>query len=120
MAKRALGPEELQRRLILFGVGVCRHVGGIRRTIVTAHVTAQLIRSATAPAAIYAEARAAESRRDFVHKLHLCLKELRESGVWLQFLNELAANDTTRAPLMQESDELIAIFVASLKTIGGR
>ena len=80
----------------------------------------QLIRSATAPAALYAEARAAESRRDFVHKMHLCLKELRESAVWLQFLNELAAPDPNRAPLIQESRELIAIFVASLKTTGSR
>ena len=119
MTERAIGPDHLQRRLILFGVGVCRHLGKTRRTGVTAHVTTQLIRSATAPAALYAEARAAESRRDFVHKMHLCLKELRESAVWLQFLNELAA-DASRAPLTKESDELIAIFVASLKTIGGR
>lgn len=80
----------------------------------------QLIRAATAPAALYAEARAAESRRDFVHKMHLCLKELRESAVWLQFLNELAPPDATRAPLVQESRELIAIFVASLKTTSSR
>ena len=119
MTERAIGPDHLQQRLILFGVGVCRHLGKTRRTVVTAHVTTQLIRSATAPAALYAEARAAESRRDFVHKMHLCLKELRESAVWLQFLNELAAPDATRAPLMQESSELIAIFVASLKTSGG-
>ena len=88
--------------------------------MLTAHVTSQLIRSATAPAALYAEARAAESRRDFVHKMHLCLKELRESAVWLQFLNELVAADSSRDALIQESGELIAIFVASLKTIGGR
>jgi len=74
----------------------------------------------TAPAALYAEARAAESRRDFAHKMHLGLKELRESAGWLEFLNELAAPHTTRAPLIQESDELVSIFVASLKTIGGR
>ena len=103
MTGRACGPEDLQRRLIQFGVGVCRHVGKCRRTVVTAHVMTQLIRSATAPAALYAEARAAESRRDFVHKMHLCLEELRESAVWLQFLNELAAPDATRAPLIQES-----------------
>ena len=120
MTGRAFRPEELQRRLIRFGVGVCRHVGKTRRTLVTAHVMTQLIRSATAPSALYAEARAAESRRDFVHKMHLGLKELRESAVWLQFLNELALADPSRAPLIQENDELIAIFVASLKTIGDR
>ena len=120
MTGRALGPEELQRRLIQFGVGICRNVGKIRRSVVTAHVISQLIRSATAPAALYAEARAAESRRDFVHKMHLCLKELRESAVWLQFLNELAVTDPSRATIIQEAHELIAIFVASLKTIGSR
>ena len=54
-----------------------------------AHVSNQLIRSATAPAANYAEAQAAESRRDFVHKLKLVLKELRESLVWLRFLQKM-------------------------------
>ena len=86
MTERAIGPDHLQRRLILFGVGVCRHLGKTRAY------------------------RRYGARNDSTH---------RESAVWLQLLNELAA-DASRAPLTKESDELIAIFVASLKTIGGR
>ena len=112
-------PEELQQRLVLFGVAVCRQLAQSRRNLVTAHVVAQLIRSATAPAAIYAEARAAESRRDFVHKMQVGLKELRESAVWLQFMKELASDDLRCVALTKECGELIAIFVASLKTARG-
>lgn len=74
----------------------------------------QLIRSATSPGAHYGEARAAESRRDFIHKLQICLKELRESDVWLRYLSALRALDCKS--LRSECNELIAIFVASLKT----
>ena len=109
-------PEELQQRLVLFGVTVCRLLGQSRRYPVTAHVAGQLIRSATAPAAIYAEARAAESRRDFVHKMQIALKELRESAVWLQYMKELAPDGSRCQSLAQECGELTAIFVASLKT----
>ena len=116
MAHRALGPEQLQRRLVVFGVAVCRQLGRALGDPVIAHVAAQLIRSATAPAANYGEARAAESRRDFVHKMQLCLKELRETAVWLQFLDELAGRGSGREQLAQECSELTAIFVASLKT----
>jgi len=74
----------------------------------------QLLRCATAPAAHYAEARAAESRRDFIHKMQLCLKELRESDVWLRYLSALRSLDCTA--LRAECNELISIFVTSLKT----
>jgi four helix bundle protein len=112
-------PEELQQRLVLFGVTVCRQLAQSRQNPITAHVVGQLIRSATAPAAIYAEARAAESRRDFVHKMQIGLKELRESAVWLQFMKELASDGSRCVVLSQECGELIAIFVASLKTARG-
>ena len=57
--------------------------------IVHSHVAKQLVRSATSPAANYAEARASESPRDFVHKMQVCLKELRETDVWLAFVQKL-------------------------------
>ncbi len=75
----------------------------------------QLARCATSSAANYAEARSAESRRDFVHKMQLCLKELRETSVWLELLDRLdRAHDV--GSLQRECNELTAIFVASIKT----
>jgi len=112
--------DALQRRLVLFGVAICQSLRGLRRDPAVAHVSAQLIRSATAPAAIYAEARAAESRRDFVHKMQLCLKELRETAVWLQFMRELASDGSRCESLAQECGELTASFVASLRTARGQ
>jgi four helix bundle protein len=79
------------------------------------HVARQLVRASTSPAACYAEACHAESRRDFVHKMRVCLKELRETAVWLR----LAARERPAGSLdtlTHECSELIAIFVASVKT----
>ena len=75
-----------------------------------------MIRSSTSPGANYSEATDAESRRDFIHKMKICLKELRETHFWLKFKSGVAAHDTNDDALMKECDELIAIFVASLKT----
>jgi four helix bundle protein len=79
------------------------------------HIAGQLLRSATSPAANYAEACDAESRRDFIHKLKVCLKELRETWVWLRMAAELTKSADSTS-LINECNELIAIFVASLKT----
>jgi len=76
----------------------------------------QLVRSATSPAANYAEARAAESRRDFVHKMQICLKELRETSVWLRFTERLGRQSDDVAELADECSQLIAIFVTSINT----
>jgi len=54
-----------------------------------------------------------------VHKMQIGLKELRESAVWLQFMEELAADGSRCVALTRECGELIAIFVASLKTARG-
>jgi len=75
--------------LIDFGAGVCDVARRFPRDMVAAHLRRQLIRAATSPAANYAEARSAESRRDFVHKMQVCLKELRETSVWLRFVRRL-------------------------------
>ena len=74
----------------------------------------QLVRAVTSPAANYGEACAAHSRRDFVHKMHICLKELRETRVFLVLLDRLDPHE--RALPVSECDELIAIFVTSIKT----
>ena len=71
------------------------------------HVAGQLLRSGSAPAAHYAEARGAESTRDFIHKLRLCLKELNEARVWLKIVTFSEMLPASRlGDITQESDEL--------------
>lgn len=108
--------DALQRRIILFGVSVCRSLRQGPRDQVTRHISGQLIRSATSPAANYAEARAAESRRDFIHKMQVCLKEFRETAVWLEFLVELGDSRQARTEIRKECGQLTAIFITSIRT----
>jgi len=79
------------------------------------YIAAQLVRSATSVAANYAEACEAESANDFIHKMKVCLKELRESSVWLRMVERVAPSDRGRE-LSAECSQLIAIFVTSVKT----
>ena len=108
-------PEQLQERLLVFAAAVCEDVRRQPRDVVTVPVLEQLVRSATSVAANYAEARAAESRRDFVHKMQICLKELRETQVWLEILRSLGETNGMQS-LADECDQLTAIFVSSIKT----
>jgi len=112
-------PEILEDRLIQFGVGVCRLLRRLSKDLVSAQLGRQVVRSATSPAANYAEARAAESHRDFVHKLSIGAKELRETGVWLQFIDRLEPN-APAAELIDECEQLTSIFVSSIKTARSR
>lgn len=108
--------DALEERLIEFGAAVCRELRRMPQNLVGTHLSRQLVRSATSPAANYAEARGAESRRDFVHKMQICLKELRETSVWLRFVHRLCGPKFDTARLAQECDELTAIFVKSVNT----
>ena len=78
----------------------------------------QIIRSGTSPAPDYGEAQGAESPSDFIHKMKICLKELRETKVWLKMIMKanLIEPEAKVEPLIDENDQLISIFVASLKT----
>ena len=109
---------DLETRLIDFAVRIIKLSGSLPRTATGNHIRCQILRSGTSPAPNYAEAQGAESRSDFVHKLKVALKELRETHVWLQMIvkSDLIAPPSRLEPLVQEVDELISIFVASLKT----
>ncbi len=75
------------------------------------------MRCATAPAPLHAEANAAESRRDFVHKLGICLKELRETHSWLRYLQRLGIGDSCGIDeAVAETDRAIAIVYTSIRT----
>ena len=86
---------DIEERLVELAAIVCGISGGLPRHDIGRHICGQLIRCGTAPAANYAEARSAESRKDFVHKMKVCLKELRETLVWLKLLLRLSPGLTT-------------------------
>jgi four helix bundle protein len=109
--------DDLARRLIGFAARIGKIVDALPDTRLGRHVAGQLVRCGTAGAPNYAEARGSESKKDFIHKMGICLKELRESQCWLELiaLAELLP-ETQLSPLLAESDELIAIFVKSITT----
>lgn len=82
------------------------------------HISGQIVRSGTSPAPNYGEAQSAESRSDFIHKMKVCLKELRETKVWLRIIvkAELIKPASNLEPLIDENNQLISIFVSSIKT----
>ena len=109
---------DLQERLIDFAVRIIQTAESLPKTKVGNHIAGQLIRCGTSPAPNYGEAQSAESRSDFIHKMKICLKELRETMVWLIMIvrAKLIKPVTKLESLIEENDELISIFVSSVKT----
>ncbi len=107
----------MQDRLIDLSVRISAICDSLPATRLGKHVTGQLVRCGTAPAPLYAEASAAESRRDFIHKLGLCLKELRETMTWLRYLQRLdIGNQEMIDKSIEETDRTIAIVYSSIRT----
>ncbi len=106
---------DLEERLIDFAVKVIRVAESLPKTKVGTHIAGQMIRSGTAPAPNYGEAQRAESREDFIHKMKISLKELRETRIWLLMIGRanLLSNEKLDS-LLDESNQLISIFVASV------
>lgn len=109
---------DLEERLVQFSASIIIGVATLKNTFASEHLTKQLIRSATSSALNYGEAQAAESKRDFIHKMKICLKELRESQINLKILKEadLISDDEKMKLITQECKELVAIFTSSIKT----
>jgi four helix bundle protein len=112
---RGYDPED---RLIGFGVRIIRLAEALSKTRAGNHIGGQIIRSGTSPASNYGEAQSAESRSDFIHKMNICLKELRETRVWLLTIAKakLVKSSSEVDPLIDENNQLISIFVTSIKT----
>ena len=110
-------PASFHDRCLLLGVGVFKALVSVRRTHASRDILDQLIRSGASIGANANEARGAESRADFAHKLGIALKEARETVYWLAFV-ELAgiSSDPALPKLRSECDELIAILVKSITT----
>ena len=109
---------DLDERLINFAVVVIAHVETMPNTKAANHLAGQLLRSGTSPALNYGEAQSSESRNDFIHKIKIVLKELRETLVCLKIIYKakLITENQEVLSLMKEANELVAIFAKSAKT----
>ena len=111
-------PFDLQLRLIQFASIIIETVRGLPSDRVGNYLGGQLLRSGTSPALHYGEAQAAESKNDFIHKMKVCLKELRETQNCLKIMENAGILDNK--DILQESGELVAIFTKSVDTAGRR
>ena len=108
---------DLQDRLVEFAVRIIKLSEALPDTRSGRHVSSQILRSGTSPAPNYAEGQSAESSSDFIHKLKISLKELRETEVWLKIIGKAQMVDPAKLqPLQKEVDELIAILFRSVET----
>lgn len=109
---------DLEDRLIDFAVAMIDTVEALPSTRAGNHIAGQLLRSGTSPAPNYGEAQSAESRKDFIHKMKIALKELRETRVWLRIiLRKSFIRPATQVELgLSECQELILIFAKSIVT----
>jgi four helix bundle protein len=113
----AMKGEELLERFVRFAAEVGRVVDELPDTRRGRHIAGQLVRCGTSPAPNYAEACAAESRADFVHKLSVVLKELRETRTWLRIIVHAGLlNDAQTQRVARECQELSNIVGASIAT----
>ena len=112
------GTYDLEERLLNYAAEIVRICERLPNTRPANHVTSQLLRSGTAALPNHGEAQAAESRDDFIHKLSICLKELRESRRWLLLIQRvpLVKDLAVVEPLIGETEELIKIFAKSIRT----
>lgn len=110
--------HDLEERLINFAVLIVEIVESMPNTKAANHLGGQLLRSGTSPALNYGEAQSGESRRDFIHKIKIVLKELRERFVCLKiiFRTKLYKAEDKMQVALKENNELISIFVKSAET----
>jgi len=111
--------NDLEERVIDFTVFIIDIVEHIKKTYAGNYYGNQLIRSSGSPALNYGEARSAESHKDFIHKMGVCLKELRESYNCLRIIYRANLYNGKKEKIIKaidENNQLISIFVASIKT----
>jgi four helix bundle protein len=113
-----MNKRDLEERLISYAVLIVEIVESMPNTRAANHLSGQLLRSGTSPALNYGEAQSGESRKDFIHKIKIVLKELRESFVCLKVIyrTKLYAVEEKLQLALKENNELIAIFVKSAET----
>ena len=109
---------DLEDRLLEFASAIIDLSETLPATRAGNHVAGQILRSGTSPYPNHGEAEDAESREDFIHKLKICLKELRETRRWARLIKRKgwAKDETTLIFILSEADELIRIFFSSIQT----
>jgi len=108
---------DLQERFIEYATSIIKLMENLPETKAGKHIYSQILRSGTSPAPNYGEAQSAESSADFIHKLKIALKELRETEVWLKIILRVEMiHPSILSPILMETDELIAILVKSIQT----
>ena len=109
---------ELENRLIRFSVMVNEIINRLPKNYFGENIAKQLARSAVSPVLNYAEAQSAESRKDFIHKMKVVLKELRETYAGLKLIEESKQINISEKlqKTINENNELISIFVSSIET----
>jgi len=112
---------DLEKRLINFSVSVMDVAEALPDTRTGNYLSSQLVRSGTSPALNYGEAQSAESRKDFIHKMRIVLRELRETNICLRIISrkEIAVSEKT-APVLSECEELVRICAKSVCTAESR
>ncbi len=108
---------DLEERLINFSVSILNLLENMPQSFGAMSLSKQLARSGTSPALNYGEAQAAESGKDFIHKMKICLKELRESQICLKIIQRKPyLPDEKVTPVLDECSQLVAIFTKSIST----
>ena len=109
---------DLQDRLIDYAVRIIALSETLPETKAGKHICSQMLRSGTSAAPNYGEAQSAESRLDFIHKLKIALKELRETEIWLTIIirSQMIQQTEKVISLLNETDELISILFKSVET----
>lgn len=115
---KTMSRNDLEDRLIAFAIRAIRIAEQLPKTIIGNRLNDQLTRASSSAPLNYGEAQSAESRKDFIHKSKVVLKELRESNVAFKMIDglQLAKDKPELAALLKEVNELISIFVASVAT----
>ena len=117
MEDRQSRADQLEERLIDLATRVIQLSAEVPQTTANRHIALQILRSGSAPAPNYAEARGAESRADFAHKLGIVQKELNETDVWLRILLRIIPEKRDSiVAILRENIELARIITASIKT----
>ena len=117
-AQRKTNPRfNLEDRLLEFSARIIRLIDALPNMRAANHLAGQILRSGTSPYGNHGEVEAAESRKDFIHKLKVCLKELKETRRWLRLLKKSKMlPEKNMVLILAESEELVRIFFASVRT----
>jgi four helix bundle protein len=113
--------DQIEERLIEFAACIVKFSAELPKTAAGRHIALQILRSGTAAAPNYAEARGAESRADFIHKLGIVQKELNETSVWLRIIGRIVAEKRENiSTILTENVELARIVTGSITTAKAR